>query len=128
MKHKTRGKSYTQRKGVTVKSINQRSYSSISHVTVQDNDVEEIEPSRKRRRKENWGSQNTLPSFPPQEGDIYPTAVTTLEVPVVKLLSLLEMDTATRVQTLDETDCISHSTNTLGKGINPMILAPAMGK
>ena len=31
------------------------------------------------------------------------------------------MDTATRVQILDETDCISHSTNTLGKGINPII-------
>ena len=29
---------------------------------------------------------------------------------------------------LDETDCISHSTNTLGKGMNPMILPPAMGK
>ena len=28
----------------------------------------------------------------------------------------------------DETDCISHSTNTLGKGINPIILPPAMGK
>ena len=26
------------------------------------------------------------------------------------------------------TDCISHSTNTLGKGINPIILPPAMGK
>ena len=26
------------------------------------------------------------------------------------------------------TDCISHSTNTLGKGMNPMILPPAMGK
>ena len=26
------------------------------------------------------------------------------------------------------TDCISHSTNTLGKGMNPIILAPAMGK
>ena len=24
-------------------------------------------------------------------------------------------------------DCISHSTNTLGKGINPIILPPAMG-
>ena len=30
-----------------------------------------------------------------------------------------EMNTATRVQILDETDCISHSTNTLGKGMNP---------
>ena len=25
-------------------------------------------------------------------------------------------------------DCISHSTNTLGKGMNPNILPPAMGK
>ena len=39
-----------------------------------------------------------------------------------------EMNTATRVQLLDETDCISHSTNTLGEGMNPSILPPAMGK
>ena len=39
-----------------------------------------------------------------------------------------EMDTATRVQILDETDCISHSTNTLGKGMNPIILLPAMSR
>ena len=26
------------------------------------------------------------------------------------------------------TDCISHSTNTLGKGMNPIILPPALGK
>ena len=32
------------------------------------------------------------------------------------------------VQILDKTDCISHSTNTLGKGMNPIILPPAMGK
>ena len=32
------------------------------------------------------------------------------------------------IQILDETDCISHSTNTLGKGMNPIILLPAMGK
>ena len=25
-------------------------------------------------------------------------------------------------------DCISHSANTLGKGINPIILPPALGK
>ena len=31
-------------------------------------------------------------------------------------------------QILDETDCISHSTNTLGKGMNPFILPPAMDK
>ena len=37
-------------------------------------------------------------------------------------------DTATRVQILDETGFISHSTNTLGKGMNPIILPPAMGK
>ena len=29
---------------------------------------------------------------------------------------------------LNETDCISHSTNTLGKGMNPIILPPAMDK
>ena len=34
---------------------------------------------------------------------------------MVKWLSSLEMDTATRVQILDQTNCISHSTNTLGK-------------
>ena len=33
-----------------------------------------------------------------------------------------------RVQILDKTDCISHSTNTLGKGMNPIILSLAMGK
>ena len=31
-------------------------------------------------------------------------------------------DTTTRVQILDETDCISHSTNTLGKGMNPAMV------
>ena len=38
------------------------------------------------------------------------------------------MDTATQVQTLDEIDYISYSTNTLGKSMNPIILPPAMGK
>ena len=38
------------------------------------------------------------------------------------------MDTATRVQNLDKADCISHNTNTLGKGMNPIILPQAMGK
>ena len=38
------------------------------------------------------------------------------------------MDTATRVQILDKIDFISHSTNTHGKGMNPIILPPAMGK
>ena len=38
------------------------------------------------------------------------------------------MDTATRVQILDENDCFSHSTNIFGKSMNPIILPPAMGK
>ena len=38
------------------------------------------------------------------------------------------MNTAIQVQTLDEAVCISLSTNTLGKGMNPTILPPAMGK
>ena len=50
---------------------------------------------------------------------------TVIWVPVVQSL---EMDTKTWFQILDETDCISHSTNTLGKGMNPIILPPAMGK
>ena len=33
-----------------------------------------------------------------------------------------------RVQNLDEADCISHSTNTFGKGMHLIILPPAMGK
>ena len=49
-------------------------------------------------------------------------------MPVVSWLLSQEMDTAMRVEILDETDCISHSTNTLGKGMNPIILPPAMGK
>ena len=38
------------------------------------------------------------------------------------------MDTTTRFKILYETDCISHSTNTIGKGMTPIILPPAMGK
>ncbi len=38
------------------------------------------------------------------------------------------VDTATRVQILDENDCNSHTTNTRGEGMNPIILPPAMGK
>ena len=34
----------------------------------------------------------------------------------------------TRVQFLDQVNYISHSTNTLRKGMNPIILLPAMGK
>ena len=38
------------------------------------------------------------------------------------------MDTGTRVQILGVADCISHSTNILGKGMNPIILPPTIGK
>ena len=44
------------------------------------------------------------------------------------MVIVAEMDTTTQVQILDETDCISHSTNTLEKGMNPIILPLAMGK
>ena len=51
-----------------------------------------------------------------------------MEIPVVEWLFSREIDTATRVQILDEVNNISHSTNTLGKGMNAIILLPAMGK
>ena len=38
------------------------------------------------------------------------------------------MDTVSHVQILDEVVCISHSIDTLGKGINPTILPPAEDK
>ena len=38
------------------------------------------------------------------------------------------MDMAIWVQILDESDSISHSTNTFEKGMNPIILPLAMGK
>ena len=42
------------------------------------------------------------------------------------MVIVVGMDTATRVQILDEIDCISHSTNTLRKDMNPIILPPAI--
>ena len=38
------------------------------------------------------------------------------------------MDMVMQVQILDKADCIPHSNNTLWKGMNPIILRPAMGK
>ena len=38
------------------------------------------------------------------------------------------MDLTTRVQILDKAVCISHSVNTLGKGMNTTIIPPARGK
>ena len=37
------------------------------------------------------------------------------------------MDSATRVQILNELVYILHSTKTIGKGMNPIILPPGMG-
>ena len=39
-----------------------------------------------------------------------------------------KMDTATWIQIQDEADCLSHSTNALGKGLNPIILSSATSK
>ena len=44
------------------------------------------------------------------------------------MIIVARMDTATRVQILDEIDSISQSTKTLGKGINPNTFPQAMGK
>ena len=38
------------------------------------------------------------------------------------------MDKLTRVQIMDKVDCILHSTNTVRKGMNPIIIPPATGK
>ena len=38
------------------------------------------------------------------------------------------MDAATWVQFMDEATCISHSGYNFGKGMNPIIFPPAMGK
>ena len=51
-----------------------------------------------------------------------------VKVYVVQCLPSLEMDTVTWVQILDKGDCISHSTNTLRKGMNPITLSTVMGK
>ena len=44
------------------------------------------------------------------------------------MVIVVGMDTVTLVQILDENDCISYSTDTPGKGMNSIILPPAMGK
>ena len=38
------------------------------------------------------------------------------------------MDTAIRVQILDESVCISHCVNNIGKGMNTTTFPPAMGE
>ena len=42
--------------------------------------------------------------------------------------SVMVIETVTQVQTLDGVDCILHNCNDLGKGMNPIILPPAMAK
>ena len=42
--------------------------------------------------------------------------------------TVVEVDMAIRVQIIGETVCVSHRANTLEKGMNPIILPPAMGK
>ena len=44
------------------------------------------------------------------------------------VISSLEIYTAIRIQILYETDCNSLNFNALGKGINPIILPPVIGK
>ena len=44
------------------------------------------------------------------------------------MVIVVGMDTATRVQILDQANCISHNAYTLRKGMNPIILPPAMGE
>ena len=61
----------------------------------------------------------------------YPLFLTISSVKPFSLISsivVLCMSSWQLHQILDETDCISHCTNTLGKGMNPVILPPAMGK
>ena len=48
---------------------------------------------------------------------------------VVQWLSSLEMDTVIQVRNLKEAVCFSHSANTLGKDMHPIMLTfPVMGK
>ena len=51
-----------------------------------------------------------------------------MEAFMMQWLPSLEIDTASQVQILDESVCISHCTNTLKKGMNPITLSPVMGK
>ena len=50
------------------------------------------------------------------------------QVPLVWWLFSYEMHTETKVQIFDKAVCISHSSNTLGKAMNPTILFLAMSK
>ena len=66
-----------------------------------------------------WNGTSALQS---EEITLKGTRVLCVRCPWCSRYRRREMNTPTRVQILDETDCISHSTNTLGKGMNPIIL------
>ena len=84
-----------------------------------------LEGSKKRKCTDTWASWRLTPS---NEWRCKKNSERISQENVVYWLSSYELDTTIRVQILDETDCISHSINTLGKGMNPVILPPAMGK
>ena len=44
------------------------------------------------------------------------------------MVIVYEMESVIPVQILNDDVCISNRTNTLGKGMNPTILSPAIGK
>ncbi len=44
------------------------------------------------------------------------------------MIIVVKMDSVIRVQILDKAVCISYRANTLGKGMNLIILPPAMDK
>ena len=56
------------------------------------------------------------------------TQISTLTVWGLMVVIIEKMDTTTRVQILDKVVCISHSTNSLQKGMSPIILFPVMGR
>ena len=48
--------------------------------------------------------------------------------PTLLTINKLTYHSLEAIKTKNENDCFSHSINTLGKGMNPIILPPAMGK
>ena len=44
------------------------------------------------------------------------------------MVNVVEMDTETRVQIIDEAVCISYSANNLGKDMHPIVFPLVMGK
>ena len=69
--------------------------------------------------------RHKMPSLPPREAINYHPPIGGARGVMVIIVGNGHGYTSS---TLDEADCISHSTNTLGKGMNPIILSPAMGK